>query len=440
MQNRPPAPTESGLFMVVSALVGVAAIVWLFMADIIRLSCTALYCLWSWCDTGRFHALAAPKINLLAATANGADTVSISQWVDVMNQTAGILLLILVPLMLAGFIVTRQHPLNRTRRALNIHTLPHIMARFSPAIIPALCYGSKKDQLLNLDIPSHRSALSPEEFAARHRLVVNRRLDHDRARRVFLQQLGKPVTGPDAMAPHEKALFAVFGLQVFFNDRKAATALLDTLNVSCRFKTRGKRLARTKKGVPELDRPSVLAAFTRVAGSTKARRWLTTHPYPRTALAALHASDLRLPAGQFIWLKGLDRDLFYALSSSDRPKPYVEGAGIVTQSHWETLAAKHRGKLPAPVVDLAIQGLEQDLTALGLVIDNRPAAAPAGDAQAPDVPAPDSDEKQDDDDDNVADTSAAAGAQQTRPAASTATNAFQRKPRQSKKQSQEPHP
>ncbi|RMV41846.1 hypothetical protein ALP12_04489, partial [Pseudomonas savastanoi pv. phaseolicola] len=38
------------------------------------------------------------------------------------------------------------------------------------------------------------------------------------------------------LTPYERALLAVFGLQVFLNDRKAATRLLDDLNRSCMIK------------------------------------------------------------------------------------------------------------------------------------------------------------------------------------------------------------
>ncbi|CSI55350.1 Uncharacterised protein [Shigella sonnei] len=53
-----------------------------------------------------------------------------------------------------------------------------------------------------------------------------------------MAQLGQPLTSWKDMAPHEKALFAIFGLQFFLGDRKAAVALMNNLNLSCRLKSK----------------------------------------------------------------------------------------------------------------------------------------------------------------------------------------------------------
>ncbi|EOZ4488627.1 conjugal transfer protein TrbA, partial [Salmonella enterica subsp. diarizonae] len=104
--------------------------------------------------------------------------------------------------------------------------------------------------------------------------------------------------------------------------------------------------------------------------------WIRRHSTTRTALSALHAQDLRLPAGQFRWLKGIDRTLWYVLSSSDRSKCFVEGAGVVTAAQWESLVSQLSKKLkiviPAPenLTAFAVRGLEDDLRNIGMVIDD----------------------------------------------------------------------
>ncbi|EBP9312973.1 conjugal transfer protein TrbA, partial [Salmonella enterica] len=104
--------------------------------------------------------------------------------------------------------------------------------------------------------------------------------------------------------------------------------------------------------------------------------WVRRHSTTRTALSALHAQDLRLPAGLFRWLKGLDRTLWYVLSSSDRSKCFVEGAGVVTAAQWESLVSQLSKKLkvviPAPenLTAFAVRGLEDDLRNIGMVIDD----------------------------------------------------------------------
>ena len=108
----------------------------------------------------------------------------------------------------------------------------------------------------------------------------------------------------------------------------------------------------------------------------QAKAWIKHHSTTRTALSALHAQDLRLPAGQFRWLKGLDRTLWYVLSSSDRSKVFVEGAGAVAAAQWEALVSKLSKKMrvvippPDNLTVYAVQGLESDLRSIGMVIDD----------------------------------------------------------------------
>ncbi|EPE0572766.1 conjugal transfer protein TrbA, partial [Escherichia coli] len=66
----------------------------------------------------------------------------------------------------------------------------------------------------------------------------NMQLDVASTRQCFMAQLGQPLTSWKDMAPHEKALFAIFGLQFFLGDRKAAVALMNNLNLSCRLKSK----------------------------------------------------------------------------------------------------------------------------------------------------------------------------------------------------------
>ncbi|WP_200864663.1 hypothetical protein [Pantoea sp. AS-PWVM4] len=112
---------------------------------------TLLYWIWSLADFSFSHSHAAWRIDLLADTHNNAETVSWSVFLSVMNHTAGILLVALIPLVITGVVSVKCHQASRTRRDISIHSLPRIMASFSPAIVPALIYGDKKTQLLNVD-------------------------------------------------------------------------------------------------------------------------------------------------------------------------------------------------------------------------------------------------------------------------------------------------
>ncbi|ELW8386348.1 conjugal transfer protein TrbA [Salmonella enterica] len=333
--------------------------------------CAMLYYLWYLADFASIHTYVAGKINLLAWASNRVEDLSLGEFLEVMNQTAGILYVFMLPVTVYGLVATRNHPLSITRRKIDIHTLPKIMSTFSPAIIPALQYGDPKTQLLNVDPPEHRSAMTPDEFAISHKLVIGQRLDHERARQAFDAQLGTPLLSESSFSAHERALVAIIGLQVFCDDRSAALELRDALNRSC-----GKRQREhgNKRGYPQLSLAE--KAFRQVMATPQAKAWIRRHSTTRTALSALHAQDLRLPAGQFRWLKGIDRTLWYVLSSSDRSKCFVEGAGVVTAAQWESLVSQLSKKLkvviPAPenLTAFAVRGLEDDLRNIGMVIDD----------------------------------------------------------------------
>lgn len=365
----------------------------------IECTTTLLYWLWSLADFPRFHADAAWRINLLASTHNNAEAVSWSEFFSVMDVTAGILLIALLPLVVIGTISVRRHQVSRTRRDISIHSLPLIMASFSPAIVPALTYGDKKTQLLNVDPEEHRSAQAPDEFAIEHKLVVNNRLRRELAEQKFIAQLGEPLPHENSdlakqgqllpefkhFSDHERAMFAIFGLQHFLDKRKEAEQLLDALNRST---LKSDRKYRNKIGYPNLSLAD--KAFRKVATTPAAQAWIKQYGYVRTAIAALHDNDLHLPIRRYRWLKGLDRTLWYALASTGRPWPFVEGAGVISQSHWEKLAARYRVKLSKPIMSLALDGLETDLRNIGAVVDDTP----------PPMRPVDDEEEDDDDEDN----------------------------------------
>lgn len=369
-QHYPSPNNDQGTMMLMALALILIAIV-IFHSIFYYACCALLYYLWYLADFASIHTYVAGKINLLAWASNRVEDLSLGEFLEVMNQTAGILYVFMLPVTVYGLVATRNHPLSITRRKIDIHTLPKIMSTFSPAIIPALQYGDPKTQLLNVDPPEHRSAMTPDEFAISHKLVIGQRLDHERARQAFDAQLGTPLLSESSFSTHERALVAIIGLQVFCDDRPAALELRDALNRSC-----GKRQREhgNKRGYPQLSLAE--KAFRQVIGTPQAKAWIRRHSTTRTALSALHAQDLRLPAGQFRWLKGIDRTLWYVLSSSDRSKCFVEGAGVVTAAQWESLVSQLSKKLkvviPAPenLTAFAVRGLEDDLRNIGMVIDD----------------------------------------------------------------------
>lgn len=337
---------------------------WLYFSEFVRWSCWFLYWMWRFADFPQIHRYAAERINLLATTGNSADSVGLSEWRDVMNTTAGILFVPMVPLIAVTSWALARHPALgfRSRRAIDIHSLPRVMATFAPSVIPVLS-GHRGDGLMNDTTPENAWAQKPEEFAEVHGLIKRRVLDRNAATVLFDAQTGPDMTSPDLWQPHERAMLAVFGLQVFTGDRKAATTLLDDLNRSCMIR----RPFRAPDFRSKPDWRASEAHVGRVLASPGVSEWLKTHRTVRSALTGLYGRDLRLPPARFRWLKGCDRPLWYGLHTADTAKVFVEGAGIVAQARAEQLAAKLGLPCPPLMTGEAVDGLQLELESLGLV-------------------------------------------------------------------------
>lgn len=348
-----------------------AVLCWIYFTDFVRWSCLILYWLWRLADFPQIHAYAAMRINLLAATGNGAESVGLNEWIEVLNTTGGILFVPLIPLLVVTSWALANHPALgfRSRRAIDVHTLPGIMATFSPSVVPVLA-NQNSDGLMNDTSEENAWALKPEEFAAQHGLVKRRVLDREAARTRFNAQMGPSMSAPEHWQHHERALFTVFGLQVFMDDREAATRLLDDLNRSC--------MTRRPFRPPEFsstpDWRLSEAQLPRVLACTGVSEWMAIHRTVRSALVGLYGRDLRLPPARFRWLKGCDRTLWYGLHTADTAKVFVEGAGIVAQARAEQMAARLGLPRPPLMTDEAIAGLQLELESLGLVhpLDSRP--------------------------------------------------------------------
>ncbi|RKP47541.1 conjugal transfer protein TrbA [Trinickia fusca] len=246
-----------------------------------------------------------------------------------------------------------RHPMVRAMRVHTIQSLLEAQSRSFSAVAPVL-----RRDLSNDRSREWASSVHPEEWVAQQGLIVSGRLDVERTRELLVQQLGKPIASFAEMSDAERALFAVFGLRVFFKDTDASKTLVDTLNYS----------AINAQSRPDLTLAK--AAFERCASSDAARRWLRKHPYPRTLLMALLIEARQmgvLPSSNFIWLKPLDRALWYPLNTAGRKVPFIESAGVFNQMQAEEVAWDNDCQLMAPHVEDAIVGLKKYLEETGIL-------------------------------------------------------------------------
>lgn len=210
-------------------------------------------------------------------------------------------------------------------------------------------------------------AMTPVQFCKRNNLIEEYRKprpegglrrDADRievmlkrgeANKVFAMQLGPKWESVDRLPPYARALFAVFAARINA-DSKAAAALLLQLN----------RSSTTKK----MDFAGVDALLKKHENTKIVKKILQSHAYVLTVMAAMLV-NARLDGVQatadFLWLKPLDRRLWYMLNTMGRQTPFSESAGPFAHYVAEREAGR---KLIIPMIEGATNALELALKSM----------------------------------------------------------------------------
>jgi intracellular multiplication protein IcmP len=205
-------------------------------------------------------------------------------------------------------------------------------------------------------------SMTPIQFCKRHRLLeefkrapsegvarkdwskIEVSLKRGQANKTFIMQLGPLWGGTNRLPPHVKALFAIFAGR--FNSDPAAVNMLKQLSAS----------APTK-----LDFSGVDQLLKKHEGTKLVQQAMASHAYVLTVMATmltLARMDGVQASADFLWLKPLDRRLWYTLNTVGRQTPFTEVAGVF--AHW--VAEKEMGKkILIPMVEEATNALEQAL-------------------------------------------------------------------------------
>ena len=222
------------------------------------------------------------------------------------------------------------------------------------AIMPVI-----KQDLVNTDISvgPWSMALTPMEFARKHQLLKKNdalldgntpgleytaSIRRSEAKRVFTLQLGPVWTGFDHLPPYIKAIAAVFVARIN-RDQAAAKHILSTIDHSF-----------------SLNKPNYSVAtdiLNKYKDTPLVKDVVSKHAYLLTVMASLLEAardDGVVPTSEFIWLKIVDRRLWYMLNSVGRQTSYAEVGGPF--AHWKSERAMQRLSL-APMIDEAVKAL-----------------------------------------------------------------------------------
>lgn len=205
----------------------------------------------------------------------------------------------------------------------------------------------KKD----LDEGPWATSLTPMLFAKKHKILREYRdesgkisvsLNEGAAYRIFALQVGQFWRDIETFPMHIQALFAIF-LARANQDRKIADNLLDQIAKS--------------SGSEKLDFSDVSSVVKKYKNSKHAKYIERRHAYMLPAMATLleiARTDGVLATAEFLWLKPIDRPLWYILNSVGRQTAFPEVAGAF--AHWLTEKKIERA-LKVPAVEEAVKAL-----------------------------------------------------------------------------------
>ena len=255
-------------------------------------------------------------------------------------------------LIVLGGVLYRVSSNNRYRRVYSMNSLMQQEKNNWPQITPiiglnllnthihegpwAMCMTpmqfAKKHNLLSQEV-------IPDETGLANRATIKATIDQGKATRVFTRQLGRPWRGVDALPIHAKALFAIF-IAKANADRGPATQLIRQISASA-----------SNSG--KLDFSGAEALLKKHQGSKIAQKIISKHGYELTVMASMleiARMDGVLATAEFIWLKPVDRSLWFMLNNVGRRTAFTEVSGPI--AHW--LAEKLIGRpLLVPMVQEA---------------------------------------------------------------------------------------
>lgn len=239
-----------------------------------------------------------------------------------------------------------------------VHTMKSLRSQEQynwPAIMPVV-----KEDLTNTDVNKGpwAMALTPMEFSRKYNLLrkedkildeqipgmeMTAGLRKGDAKRVFTLQLGPYWDGFERLPPHAAALAAVF-IARMNRDREGANSILKAIDKSY--------------AAGKIDYSSAKAVLAKHKNAESVREIVGRHAYLLTTMASLLEAarlDGVVPCSEFLWLKPVDRRLWYMLNCVGRQTPFTEVGGPF--AHWKAENSLGRRSL-MPMVEESIKALE----------------------------------------------------------------------------------
>jgi intracellular multiplication protein IcmP len=204
-------------------------------------------------------------------------------------------------------------------------------------------------------LPLFAEALSPEEWITYSQIrVQGNQIDANQTYQALLAQLGGRWQGPLKLPLHAQGLYAAFALR-HARKRKDSEELLNAMSRHWSREGGLKLPASLKKTIRKIITDPKLGGAL--------QKYADQHAYETTALLrclkrAREEGGVLAPAS-FLWLRAVDRNLWYPLNNLGRRSYHAEAVGALVHYTNELIAGQ---KIPTPRFDEVIKGIQDTIT------------------------------------------------------------------------------
>jgi intracellular multiplication protein IcmP len=330
----------------------------------------------SWITTKLGIAYFAENTQEIVLLASNISRVTLDDLFRVINAASVIYIPFLIVLGYSAWKI-HSHVLRRLESLHDHWQLMKLQSLTNPCIVPVVRFT---EYWRAHNIERHKNlfrALTPDEFASRFDLLKKENdkvlMDYEKTIKVFETQLGAQFDVAK-LKPHYKALAVIFMTRILYRGeegRNKAKRMQDTINLSC-------DPSKTEKVndtdcTPAFEFTEVMQEFDMLFKRNEIQRIAAFFPFEKVFLMQLlqeARKDGKLAPSEFIWLKLIDRPLFYALygvSKSLIAKGYAEGSAAFAQ-YWASVTMMGMNQIVfAPCMHEAAAALEKRLFEANMV-------------------------------------------------------------------------
>lgn len=280
--------------------------------------------------------------------------------------------LLLIPIIIAYRVHT--HILRHLEISHDYWHLMKIQSKTNPCIIPVVRF-TEYEKVKGLERHNNLfRAFMPDEFATKHNLIKtvgnDKLMDFEKAKLVFAKQVGRDLStiNESDLSEHYKALAAIFMTRIVYRGeegRRKAQNMQDYINNSCDpNKSGAKQDANCAPCFDFSPAASLYSELIKYPEIQDIRRYFIFETSFLMRLLNEARNDGKLPPSEFVWLKLIDRPLWYALYGVSKKliaKGYAEGGGAFAQYWSSIIAMEHEQILRGTYMDEAARALEKRL-------------------------------------------------------------------------------